>query len=188
MTCCNQRELNLAVTEFECLSPWVRRGGLDMRPNKDTRFVVYLVLCTSSAALTHEAECWARGRSSDQGYIWHHWHKAVLFPHELRLALLVSYYALRVMGCTSHHLCGLFSCDLLIFQTSPCEVSGRLQDRSLSTFWTPLVHQFPEHISKGAQSVVLENSSLLKCFQALLFSFFRGRAQSPSWCLNSPVV
>lgn len=41
------------------------------------------------------------------------------------------------------------------------------------------MHQFPEHISKGAQPVVLDNNSLVKCFQALLSIFFQGKGTIP---------
>lgn len=155
-----------------------------MRPNRDTRFVVSLVLCTSPATLTHEAEHWAGGRSSDQGYTLCHWHKAMLLPCELRLAM--AYW------CASHKpeaiiwqviisvvfstvifwRLWLFS-DLTLW--SQWEAAGQISERLLDPFGAsiPWTHQQRCSASGAGQQ---QPSEMLP---STSFYFFSGKGHNP---------
>lgn len=155
-----------------------------MRPNRDTRFVVSLVLCTSPATLTHEAEHWAGGGSSDQGYTLCHWHKAMLLPCELRLAM--AYW------CASHKpeaiiwqviisvvfstvifwRLWLFS-DLTLW--SQWEAAGQISERLLDPFgasilWTHQQRCSASGAGKQQPSEMLPSTS---------FYFFQGKGTIP---------
>lgn len=162
----------------------LEKGDQDMRPNRDTRLVVSLVLCTSPATLTHEAEHWAGGGSSDQGYTLCHWHKAMLLPCELRLAM--AYW------CASHKpeaiiwqviICVVFSTvifwrlslfsDLTLW--SQWEAAGQISERLLDPFgasilWTHQQRCSASGAGKQQPSEMLPSTS---------FYFFQGKGTIP---------